>query len=84
MGTISLSISPNLWTSAFVCVMQGPVVWHLSMGCRMEEREFTNPKIANCKVQPNIQVAMERIITWIYISKVINMFLKVALMGTTS
>ena len=50
----------------------------------MEAREFTNPKIANCKVPPNMQVAMERIITWIYISKVINMFGKVALMGTTS
>jgi len=50
----------------------------------MEAVEVTNPKTANCKVPPNMKVAMERIITWIYISKVINVFRKVAFMGAIS
>jgi len=50
----------------------------------MEAVEVTNPKTANCKSLPNMEAAMERIITWIYISKVINVFGKVAFMGAIS
>ena len=39
------------------------------MGCRMEAREVTNPKIANYKVPLIIKLATESIITWIFIRK---------------